>query len=119
MAANPGTSIVTKTIFAVNDMGAAIAFYKTLGFQVESFDAGYAWVRHRGAELLHLAFADDLETGANRAAVYFHVQDAASWHQSWVAAGVSVSAIGDYPWQMREFSVRDPSGNLIRIGQNL
>lgn len=49
---NPGTRIVPKIIFPVGDMTAASEFYRALGFEVESYDGGYAWVKHRNEELL-------------------------------------------------------------------
>lgn len=119
MAANPGTSIVTKIIFPVDDLDRAAGFYRALGFEVEALDGSYAWVTNRGAEILHLATPDSFEPSANRAAGYFHVQDAAAWHQAWVDAGVEVSPLVDQPWGMREFSLADPAGNLLRVGQNL
>ncbi|MEM8923310.1 MAG: VOC family protein [Actinomycetota bacterium] len=125
MATNPGTWIVTKIIFPVADMGVAVDFYRRLGFEVEQYDSGYAWVRHRGEELLHLALAPALNPEDNAAAGYLHVQDVADWHAAWSATdadaevGVVVGPLLDQPWGMREFSLRDPSGNLLRIGQNL
>ncbi len=116
----PGTKIVTKIIFPVSDVDEASSFYRSLGFEVEVFSGGgYAWVTHRGDEILHLAQVDELDRGANRAGGYFHVQDAANWHTAWLSAGVDVGPIEDHPWQMREFSLRDPNGNLLRVGQNL
>lgn len=116
---NPGTRIVPKIIFPVGDMTAASEFYRALGFEVESYDGGYAWVKHRNEELLHLAFVADFDQAANRAAGYLHVQDAAAWHAAWAANGIEVEELIDQPWGMREFMVRDPSGNLLRVGQNL
>lgn len=119
MTSNPGTRIVPKIIFPVGDMAACVAFYRSLGFEVEAYDDSYAWVRHRGEELLHLALADGFDPAGNRAAGYLHVQDADAWYQAVVDAGVSGEPIEDKPWGMREFSCTDPAGNLLRVGQNL
>lgn len=119
MATAPNKKIVTKIIFPVVDMAEAVAFYQSLGFEVESYDDEYAWVRHRGGEILHLALASDLEPADNRAAGYFHVQDVAPWHSAWAEAGITLGPVEDLPWQMREFRLNDPSGNLLRVGQNL
>ena len=35
-----------------------------------------------------------------------------------VAAALQVSAIEDMPWGMHEFTLKDPSGNNIRIGRS-
>ena len=118
MATNPGTRIVTKIIFPVDDLDAAAGFYRVLGFDVETWDGSYAWVTNGGDEVLHLARPDAFDRAANRAAGYFHVQDADAWHRAWTEAGVEVSPVVDQPWGMREFSLHDPAGNLLRVGQN-
>lgn len=119
-ASNPGTSMVTKIIFPVADLDQAQRFYRSLGFTVEAFEGGgYAWVTHRGGEILHLSMIDGFDREANRAAGYFHVQDAADWHAAWSESGIPVGPLDDRPWNMREFELRDPDGNLLRVGQNL
>ncbi len=115
---NPGTRIVSKIVFPVLDMEEAQAFYRSLGFAVEGYDANYAWVTNAGDEVLHLAAADHFERGANRAAGYLHVQDAADWHTAWTEAGIAVGDLVDQPWGMREFTLIDPDGNFLRVGQN-
>lgn len=108
--------IVAKIVFPTADMTVSIGFYRSLGFEVESYDAGYAWVRLGGAEVLHLAHVDGLDVDANRAAGYWHVQDADRWHERLVAG--DPTPVVDQPWGMREFSLTDPSGNLLRVGHN-
>jgi catechol 2,3-dioxygenase-like lactoylglutathione lyase family enzyme len=115
----PGVRIVTKIIFPVADMDEALSFYRTLGFDVDTYDGGYAWVTHGGEEIVHLRLVAELDRENNRAAGYFHVQDAGDWHRRWSRAGVEIGPIEDHPWQMREFALQDPDGNLIRVGQNL
>jgi len=105
--------------FPVADMGQSVSFYRSLGFEVEAYGPGYAWVRHSGDEILHLALVPELDLEANHAAVYFHVQDVAEWHSAWSASVPSLTPIEDCPWEMREFRLTDPSGNLLRVGQNL
>ena len=119
MVDNPGTRIVMKTIFPVADMAEAVGFYRSLGFTVEQFDDGYAWVNHQDGEILHLARADALDPATNQAAAYVHVQDAADWHAAWSSASLPVTDVIDQPWGMREFTLTDPAGNLLRVGQNL
>ncbi len=109
-------------VLPVSDMDEAIGFYRHLGFDVESYDAGYAWVRTCGWEFLHLARASGLEPGASGAGAYVHVTDADEWHVAITAAAGDDAAIGgvvDQPWGMREFAVTDPAGNVVRFGRNL
>ncbi len=110
-----------KPILPVADMGTATAFYRGLGFDVSTYDAGYAWVNHCGWELFHLNAVPGLEPGAVAAAAYVHVDDADGWRAALAATGngAEIGLVADMPWGMREFSFVDPSGNVIRIGQNL
>ena len=109
-----------KPILPVADMPEATGFYRALGFEVVAYDDGYAWVRHSGWELFHLAVSDPRSDGSD-AALYLHVADADAWRAALVASdvGVTIGAVADTPWGMREFSFTDPDGNVIRIGRNL
>lgn len=113
------TRIVPKTILPVTSMEPAASFYRRLGFDVQSYDSGYAWVLHDGEEIVHLRVVVGLDAAANASSCYLHVGDAGRWHAAWIAAGVSVGPLEDQSWGMREFAVADPSGNLIRVGQNI
>ena len=107
-------------ILPVADLAVAVAFYRSAGFDVSSYDDGYAWVNHCGWELFHLRLAAGLERGASAAAAFVHVEDADAWHAALSATGCAdVGSIADMPWGMREFSFTDPSGNVVRIGHNL
>lgn len=103
-------------ILPVHDLDAVEAFLTALGADVERYDDAYAWVRYADCEVFHLAVHDDLDPGANRSALYLHVPDVDAVHAALVAAGHDVAAPVVQPWGMRECSVRDPSGNLLRIG---
>ncbi len=106
--------IVAKIVFPAADLEASVRFYESLGLEVERYDDGYAWVRHEGEEVLHLASVPDLDVAANRAAGYWHVRDADTWHRR--AEPGAPGPIVDQPWGMREFTLHDPAGNLLRIG---
>jgi len=116
----PTTSfqVVGKAILPVIEMEDAISFYRRLGFDVEPYDDGYSFVNNAGAEILHLRFVEDLDPERNAASVYFHVRDADAVHREWTGKGIAIDNIADRPWGMREFTVTDPAGNLIRVGQN-
>ena len=111
--------IITKIIFPVKHMRDATAFYESLGFAVRMYDDGYAWIHNEDGELFHLALTPDLDPLANAAAGYFHVRDVDAWHDRISGAHAQTSSLEDTPWNMREFSIKDPSGNLLRFGSNL
>lgn len=102
-------------------MADSIAFYRSLGFVVDSYDEGYAWVKNCGWEVLHLVAANDLLPGSADGGAYVHVGDAREWRMAMSAAApdVTIGEVADQPWSMREFAVIDPSGNTVRFGQNL
>jgi len=104
-------------IFPVHDMPAATRFWTRAGLQVEPYDAGYAFVLFNGSEIAHLALHADLDPERNAAACYVHVDDPVAWHDRWQEQGLPVSDVATQPWGMIEFSVRDPSGNLVRVGR--
>ena len=59
----------------------------------------------------------DIDPTTNGAGCYMIVADVDGWHERLVAAGLPVTAVEDQPWNMHEFTLTDPSGNHIRIGQ--
>lgn len=105
-------------IFPVRDMDEAREFWTRAGVEVELYDAGYAFVLVGDTEVAHLRLNPGLDPVRNAAACYIHAGDPAGWHQRWAAAGLPVTDLKVQPWGMREFSVTDPSGNLVRIGHN-
>ena len=67
-----------KAILPIAAMEPEPAFYRQLGFQVQAYDAGYACVSLHGEEILHLRLVPDLDSAANAASCYLHVDDATS-----------------------------------------
>lgn len=105
-------------IFPVHDMAAARNFWTRAGLRVEEYSAEYAFVMFGDAEVLHLDLRRGLDPEHNAAAVYIHIPDPHEWHRRWKEQGLPVSDVVVEPWGMIEFSVQDPSGNLIRMGRN-
>lgn len=105
-------------IFPVHDMAAAREFWTRAGLAVQEHDPEYAFVLFDGAEVLHLDLRPELDPDRNAAACYVHVDDPVAWQQRWKAQGLPVSDVRTEPWGMVEFSVRDPSGNLVRMGRS-
>lgn len=106
-------------ILPVADMPKAIEFYRALGLDIEPYDDSYVFVTGEGTMLCHLRLIDALDVAANRASLYVQVGNVDAIHDVVAANGVQTSGVADMPWGMREFSLTDPSGNLIRVGQNV
>lgn len=118
MSAQVRTRPSSTPIFPVRNMEEARRFWLRTGLDLEPYDDGYAFVLFGGAEIAHLALHPDLDSAQNAAACYLHVDDVHAWHARWEEAGLPVTAVEVQPWDMVEFHVRDPSGNLLRVGRN-
>jgi hypothetical protein len=106
-------------ILPVRVMVEAIDFYKAAGFDVASYDGGFAFVRYADASVFDLDLNEGIDPAHNGAGCYIITDDADEWHTRLLAAGLPVSPIGDMAWGMREFTLTDPSGNHLRIGRSV
>jgi hypothetical protein len=109
-------------IFPVRDLGAALAHYVTLGFEVERYadgdDYGFAI---RDGLCLHLTARSDYYPGGNLSVAYLLVEDADALADEWSRNGVGgfTNPPVDTPWRMREGTHFDLDKNLIRYGSPL
>lgn len=109
---------ITPT-FPVVNMDDAVRFYEAAGLNVDRYDDGFAFVRNGDDSLVDFDLIDHIDPTRNGAGCYVIVPKVDEWHARFHATGMPVSSVESKPWGMREFSVRDPSGNNLRIGQNL
>jgi catechol 2,3-dioxygenase-like lactoylglutathione lyase family enzyme len=107
---------VAIPILPVRDLHEAGAFWSRAGLELREYDAGYAFVLADGDEIVHLAVEPAVDPATNLSACYVHVADVVGWHDRLADAGLPVTPVQDEPWGMTEFRVRDPSGNLVRVG---
>src|SRR5262245_2611129 len=111
----------SEPILPVNDMRRARAFYRSLGFSAGYGEGDYEILR-RGNLVVHLESRADLVPATNLTSCYWRVTDADTLYTEFAALGLqpygspSLSEPCDEPWGMREFTLKDPAGNLIRIG---
>lgn len=117
LAQRSGMLDVTPTL-PVKVMGETIAFYETAGFDVESYDSGFAFVRYADVSVFDLELNERIDPANNGAGCYIITGNPDEWHTRLTAAGFPVTPIEDRPWGMREFTLTDPSGNHLRIGRN-
>ena len=122
---DPGVSI---PILPARDLNETRAFYERLGFQAAGWwpnqFGGYA-ILVRGDLSMHFFSFEDISPDQNYAQCYWRVKDVDALYAEFHAAGLSRSGtprlepVEDRPWGMREFSITDPNGNLVRVGRQI
>ena len=132
-------------VLAVRDLGAAMAFYERLGFDVRRYDAGYGYADREGLRL-HLRANPELEPFGNYSEAYVETTEVDQLHREWQDCGLLAvpGAIGpalkaevrrrweagepvglmsesveDKPWRVREFGIRDLDNNHLRFGRQI
>ncbi|HEV7389822.1 MAG TPA: VOC family protein [Gemmatimonadaceae bacterium] len=121
----PGIAI---PILPARHLGETRTFYERLGFNATGWwpkeFGGYAILR-KGDLSVHFFAFDDIDPLENYAQCYWRVNDADALYRECRAAGLARSGtprltdIADRLWGMREFSIVDPNGNLVRIGHEI
>ena len=106
----------TIPILASLDIAESAAFYADqLGFTVGYQDAGYLIVRRDEMEI-HFWKTDDRRFPENTSC-YIRGGQVAALHAEFEKRGVErLSPFEVRPWNMKEFFVHDPHGNLLRFG---
>lgn len=113
-----------EPILPARDLSRTRAFYESLGFKSGYADGDYDILR-RGNLVVHLERRADLVPATNHTSCYWRVGDADALYREFAALGLpadgapSLGQPCDEPWGMREFTVKDPAGNLIRVGHEL
>ena len=102
------------------------AFFRRLGFDGKIFGGPYFYaVLRRDTVELHFFTHEELRPVESSAGCYIRVSDVESIYQAFALAQLPrrgiprMDALEDKPWDMREFAIVDPDGNLLRIGQRL
>ncbi len=127
---------LSQCFVIVTDPDPALAFYRdALGLEVRNDVArgDFRWITVGAASQPDVAIVltnylngspADVDAVAALVAkgalngVHFHADDVdAAFEQVRAAGAEIVSEPADQPWGARDFAVRDPSGNLIRIDQ--
>jgi ketosteroid isomerase-like protein len=120
------TKARAEPILPSRDLEETRQFYQRLGFT--SWWGGKGpWdyeIVSRGNLVVHFFLESALAPDANDTSCYWRVDDADRLHAEFSALQLPVSGIprltapADQPWGMREFTMVDPSGNLLRIGHD-
>jgi ketosteroid isomerase-like protein len=116
-----------EPILPSRDLEETRQFYQQLGF--EAWWGGKApWdyeIVSRGNLVVHFFLDSGLAPDKNDTSCYWRVADAGQLHGELSALQLPVRGIPrlsapiDQPWGMHEFTIVDPSGNLIRVGHDI
>ena len=115
---NPAQFYQGAPILSVPDVPATAAFYKdVLGFQTDpgTATAEYAVVWRDNAAV-HLARGDHTPAGVR---LFFWVKDVNALYEEVIGRGVPIEVpIATRPYHVRDFSMRDPNGVMVVLGQD-
>ena len=112
-----------EPILPAQDLPLARAFYQSLGFTAGYNDDNYDILR-RGNLVVHLERGDQ-PPATNHVSCYWRVPNADALYEEFASLGLPsegeprLTTPCDEPWGMREFTLKDPAGNLIRVGHEL
>jgi uncharacterized glyoxalase superfamily protein PhnB len=105
-------------ILRVNDAHAAAGFYAVLGFEFEwehQFEPGFPlFVSIATSDGARIFLSEHTGDARPDTLLYVWVDDVDAAHRALRDAAVDVAPPEDQPWG-REFGVRDPDGNRLRI----
>ena len=111
-------------ILPVRDMEKALAFYKKLGFE-EGFlwqePVTYAVLNAGENAAVHLSLLEpERRDNPIKSIIYLFVHDVDALYQRCLDEQIDIHVeIGDRDYQMRDFEVLDPDGNLLTFGKGL
>ncbi|MBV5294617.1 MAG: VOC family protein [Curvibacter lanceolatus] len=120
---HPADILEIKAFVPARDFSLSLAFYADLGFELRSSGGGIAYLSAGACSFLLQAF--DEAPHAHLCQMHLLVRDVQAWHDRVVARrlaetyGVRVTPITVQPYQMRDFTVSDPSGVCWVIGENI
>ena len=116
-----------EPILPARNLDETRAFYEKLGF-VSWHKGRGPWeyeIFSRGHLVIHFFAEPELTPSENETSCYWRVKDADRFYQEFAALDLPSEGIPrltvpvDQPWGMREFTLVDPSGNLVRVGHDL
>jgi catechol 2,3-dioxygenase-like lactoylglutathione lyase family enzyme len=118
----------SEPILPSRDLNETRTFYEAIGFRPWFRDGGVNAnyeILSRGHLVVHFFLERGLVPEKNDAGCYLRVVDADEFHDVCEALHLPDTGVPrrtsprDESWGMREFTIVDPSGNLLRIGHDL
>ena len=114
---------VAAPIFPVTDMELSVQYFTekllfTVAFQWSESDGGpidYTILQQGDTEIHLTKTAEPTKTAA-----YFFLEHIAPYYEAVQQTGANIrNVLADQPWEMREFDVTDPDGNVMVFGEHL
>lgn len=107
----------TIPILPTLDIGISKVFYtEQLGFEATVYETENYLIVHRDQMELHFWLTDDAEL-PKKSACYIRGGQIADLYEEYSARGIAtLSEFEVRPWNMKEFYVWDPHGNLLKFG---
>jgi len=102
--------------FAVGNLAQALAFYEQLGFATTYQDEGFAIVERDGIDV-HLNPSE--EPPKRHSVCWIGVINIEALYQEYLPTNAIASPLVAQPWGLKEFSIRDPSRNLILFAETI
>ena len=112
------------TILPVKDVARAMAFYTEklqfeLTFKWED-PPSYAVLKANDQIQIHLSGYGDLAEGRRPGGLFVFVHDVDALYAHYLEQEVIIHApLGNRQYQMRDFDILDPDGNLLTFGQGI
>src|SRR5262245_25523351 len=106
-------------ILPSRDLAESLAFYERLGFENRGAppdEWNYMIIGRGSIELHFLGEPNAFSAWTSPTSCYVAVADADALYSEWTGVGVAADTPMTTDYGMREFTVQDPSGNLLRIG---
>lgn len=117
-SSNPEQFYQGAPVLLVPDVPATAAFYlRVLGFKsdpgAETLEYTVVW---RDNAALHLAKGEQVPTGIR---IFFWVRNVDTLYKEVLGRGVAIEVpIETRPYGVRDFSIRDPNGVVVVLGQD-
>lgn len=110
--------LFTIPIFKTTSLDATEAFYHALGFRTNARYDGYLTM---GTDEVELHFVTEEDVPLYPRSAYCRVTGVDEWFARAQALGAQylLNKPTNQPYGIREFSLKDPAGNILHLGENL
>lgn len=109
-----------RPMLPVANVLASVAFYRTLGFEVEELNDEWRWAMLRFGEA-RLMLDESINThphAIRMSVIYLSPDDIVTYHDGLRRSGLAIPDLDTTFYGMTEFRIDDPDGNRLWIGQD-